>query len=160
MKAGRAPEAWYRDARARRFLARGYLPGLLLLSLAWELAQLPLYTIWREASAGYIAFSVAHCTAGDLLVGTAAFVLALSLQPAGPLEQWRWARLALATMLIGVVYALFSEWMNTALGRWTYSELMPTLRLGGVGIGLSPLVQWLIVPPLALYAGRKTMRLH
>ncbi len=160
MKAARAPEAWYRDRAARRFIVRGYLPWLLLLSLAWELGQLPLYTIWREASAAYLAFAVAHCTAGDLLIGTAALALALSLQRAGALGRWHWARLAITSMLIGAAYTVFSEWMNIAVARWTYSGLMPTLTLGGVRIGLSPLAQWLLVPLLALYAARKGSRLH
>ena len=59
---------WLRDAAARRFIALGYLPWLAGLSLTWEIAHLPLYTIWNEASPEYMAFAVAHCTVGDLLI--------------------------------------------------------------------------------------------
>src|SRR5438874_10314577 len=52
-----APEAWFRDRAALALIGRRYLPWLAALNLAWELAQLPLYTIWREQSAGYVAFA-------------------------------------------------------------------------------------------------------
>ncbi|HKB46619.1 MAG TPA: hypothetical protein VKC57_02915 [Ktedonobacterales bacterium] len=81
---------WYRDHAALSLIARRYLPWLAGLNLAWELAQLPLYTIWREANAGYIAFAVAHCTVGDILIGAAALALALIATRAGPLARWRW----------------------------------------------------------------------
>ena len=49
---------------------RWYLPLALAANLAWEAAQLPLYTLWREGSAGEIAAAVLHCTLGDgLIVG-------------------------------------------------------------------------------------------
>jgi hypothetical protein len=58
------------------------------------------------------------------------------------------------------MYTVFSEWNNTAiLGSWAYSQLMPTLRVGEIVVGVSPLIQWLTVPPLALWlAGRSRRR--
>ncbi len=148
---------WYRDHAALSLIARRYLPWFAGLNLAWELAQLPLYTLWREASAGYIAFAVAHCTVGDILIGAAALALALMATRAGPLKSWRWRHIALVATAAGAAYTLVSEWMNTSLRQgWQYSELMPTLELGGIVVGLSPLAQWLIVPPLALYLARRT----
>jgi hypothetical protein len=44
----------------------------------------------------------------------------------------------------------------TVLGSWSYAESMPRLDLGGIEIGLTPLAQWLVVPPLALVLARKT----
>ena len=50
-----------------------------------------------------------------------------------------------ATLAIGVGYTVYSEWLNTTVRKaWAYSELMPTLPM--LGTGLSPLLQWLIVP--------------
>ena len=147
---------WYRDRDARSLIASGYLPWLGGLNLVWETAQLPLYTLWREASAGTIAFSVAHCTAGDIVIGAAVLVMVLILGRERAVTQWRWRRTAAWTALAGVAYTVFSEWSNTAiLGSWAYSELMPTLKVAGIDIGLSPLLQWLVLPPLALVlAGR------
>ena len=151
-----ADTPWYRDREARRFIAYRYLPWLAGLNLAWELAQLPLYTIWREASAGHIAFAVAHCTVGDILIGAAALALALIAVRAGALARWRWLHVTLTATAAGAAYTLVSEWMNTSLRQgWAYSESMPTLELGGFAIGLAPLAQWLVVPPLALYLARR-----
>lgn len=59
-------------------------------------------------------------------------------------------------MLFGAGYTIFSEWMNTTVLRsWTYSSAMPTIDLGGFEIGLSPLAQWVVIPPLALAFARK-----
>jgi hypothetical protein len=149
--------AWYRDRDARALIAFGYLPWLGGLNLAWETAQMPLYTLWREASAGFIAFSVAHCTAGDVAIGTAALVLVLTMGRERTVAQWRWRRIAAWTAAASAAYTVFSEWNNTAiLGSWAYSELMPTLKVGGITIGLSPLLQWLVLPPLALYLAGKS----
>lgn len=151
--------AWYRDAGSLAFIARRYLPWLAGLNLAWEIAQLPLYTIWREASPGHIAFAVAHCTAGDVLIGAAAIALALIGTRAGSLGSWRWRTIVLAATVAGMAYTVASEWMNTSLRpAWQYSALMPTVRLGVLVIGLSPLLQWLVLPPLALYLACRRAR--
>jgi len=149
--------AWYRDRAAWSLIARRYLPWFAGLNLVWELAQLPLYTIWREASPGYVAFAVAHCTAGDILIGAAALALALIVTRAGPLARWRWLEIALIDTAAGAAYTLVSEWLNTSLRQgWQYSGLMPTLELAGFVVGLSPLAQWLVVPPLALCLARRS----
>jgi len=153
--------AWYQDRDARSLIAFGYLPWLGGLNLVWETTQLPLYTLWSEASAGTIAFSVAHCTAGDIAIGAAALLIVLILGRERAVAQWRWRRIAVWTALAGTAYTVFSEWSNTAiLGSWAYSELMPTLNVAGIDIGLSPLLQWLVLPPLALYLGGKSRRLR
>jgi hypothetical protein len=151
--------AWYRDRDARSLIAFSYLPWLGGLNLAWETAQLPLYTLWSEASAGTIAFSVAHCTAGDIAIGAGALIMVLVVGRERALSQWRWWRIAVWTALAGAAYTVFSEWNNTAiLGSWAYSGLMPVLKLAGIDIGLSPLLQWLVLPPLALYLAGKFRR--
>ena len=142
---------WYRDREAWRLIARGYLPWLAALNLVWEIAQLPLYTLWKEATPAYIAFAVAHCTAGDLLIGASALAIALTLLRAGPAAGWHWVRVSVCAALAGTAYTIFSEWTNTTLFRWSYSELMPTIAFGRAEIGLSPLLQWLILPALSLY---------
>ena len=151
--------AWYRDRRAWRLLAIRFAPWFAGLSLAWEIAQLPLYTLWTEATPAYMAYAVVHCTLGDVLIGTAALLLALTVARGGGLAGWRWRRIAVLTALLGAGYTVFSEWMNTAiLGSWAYAAWMPRVQLAGIAIGLSPLLQWLVLPPLALYLMRRSAR--
>jgi hypothetical protein len=142
---------WYQSREAWRLIALGFLPWLAGLNLAWEASHVRLYALWTETKASYIAFSVLHCTLGDVLIGAAALFLALIAGREGLPAQWRWRRIVALTALAGTGYTVFSEWMNITLFRsWTYAESMPTLDLGGFELGLTPLAQWLVVPPLAL----------
>jgi hypothetical protein len=134
-----------------RAVAR-YLIVTGVLDLAWETAQLPLYTIWTTGTLAERAFAVVHCTGGDVLIAGATLLAAHMLigtrqWPSRPSDGT-----ALATVALGVAYTVFSEWLNTEVkGSWTYSELMPIVPL--IGTGLSPLLQWIVVPVLALRAG-------
>ncbi len=146
---------WYRDRAAWRLIGRAYLPWFAALNLAWEAAHVRLYALWQEAELAYIAFSVMHCALGDVLIGSIALLLALIAGREGPLARWRWRRTGLLTLVFGVGYTVFSEWMNiTILRSWTYGESMPRLQLGSLEIGVSPLLQWLVVPPAALWLAR------
>lgn len=150
---------WYRDRKAWRLIALGYLPWLAGLNLAWEAAHVRLYTLWTEAEPAYVAVAVGHCTLGDVLIGAISLLLALIAGRERALASWRWRRIAIATALAGVAYTLFSEWMNiTWLRSWTYAESMPTLELAGFELGLTPVAQWLIVPPVALSLARRSQR--
>lgn len=62
-RASTAPHTWLTTLRR-------YLVFAVLANLAWEIAQLPLYTIWWTGSWGEIAFAVAHCTLGDALIAS------------------------------------------------------------------------------------------
>lgn len=151
-----AARRWYRDREVFSLVLYRYIPWLAGLHLAWETAQVPLYTLWRDASAGYIAFSIVHCTIGDVIIGTSALILALVLTRAGTLTTWSWSRIAALTVLTGAGYTVFSEWINTvATQSWKYADAMPVLRVSGVELGLAPLLQWLLVPPLALLLGSR-----
>ena len=127
-----------------------YIPVLAGLNLVWEIAQLPLYSIWEKGSAAELSFAVFHCTAGDVLIGLASMTLALTFLQEGAPSTWRKRHIVVLVVSLGLGYTLISEWFNTALDRWTYSSLMPVIQLSGVGIGVSPMLQWLLLPPLAL----------
>lgn len=145
---------WFLDREGWVFVGYRYLPWFAGLNLAWEFAQLPLYTIWVEADREEIAFAVFHCTLGDILIGMATFALALTFTRARKFATWRWSAIVKLLLLLGVGYTMFSEGLNTTLFRWSYSELMPTLKLADFDLGASPLLQWLFLPPLSLYLAR------
>ena len=143
---------WYCDRASLKFIAFRYIPLLGALNLLWEIAQLPLYTLWDEGPPSLIAYAVAHCTLGDVLIGTLALLVALIATQARAVETWRWRLVALFLVIPAVGYTALSEWINTvARGSWAYSALMPVVNLGGFEIGLSPLAQWLVIPPVALW---------
>lgn len=152
----RAGDSWHGDRDTWRFILAAYLPYLAAFNLLWEVFQLPLYTLWSEAEPSAIAYAVLHCTAGDVLIGSGALFVALIALEAGPAHTWPWPRVGRAAVAVGLAYTGFSEWMNTVVqANWAYAESMLVLPL--LPIGLSPLLQWLIVPPVALVLARRRL---
>ena len=143
---------WYHDRATLSFIGLRYLPWLGLLNLFWEIAQLPLYTVGAEGSLPYLAYVAVHCTLGDLVIGVNALAFALVTTRAGALDDWKFRKVGLLATITGVGYTVLSEWLNTiARPSWEYSALMLVVNLGGFEIGLSPLAQWLVIPPVALW---------
>jgi hypothetical protein len=125
----------------------------LVLHLSWEIGHLPFYTLWAEPDAWRVALYVAHCTLGRRhdcdpgLSGGRAGVAAHGLDAVTSPR-------AGGTMLValGLGYTAFSEWYNVyRLGSWAYADAMPLV----FGIGLTPLLQWLIVPVIMLVLIRR-----
>jgi hypothetical protein len=119
----------------------------------WEIAQLPLYTIWWGGTAREIAVAVIHCTGGDVLISTATLVCAAIL---ARFRGWHLfgSRMLLTVITLGVAYTMLSEWLNVEVWRsWSYSSSMPVLPW--LGTGLSPVLQWLAVPSVALLIARQ-----
>lgn len=133
---------------------RRYLVAIGLGNLAWELAQLPLYTIWHDGNANEIVFAVLHCTGGDLLIASTALLGALLVAGNGRWPQAGFHKVAAIAVFGGLAYTLFSEWLNTEIrGSWAYTELMPQLPL--IGAGVSPFAQWIVVPLAAFWWVRR-----
>src|SRR5215471_11959212 len=115
--------------------------------LFWEAAQLPLYTLWRTGTPREIAFALFHCSGGDVLITTATFAAAAALARLFCWRAFGW-RMAFTAIVLGAAYTMFSEWLNVEIRRsWSYTTAMPVLPV--LGTGLTPLLQWLIVPGLA-----------
>jgi len=57
-------------------------------------------------------------------------------------------RMVFTAILLGAAYTVFSEWLNVDIRRsWSYTAAMPVLPV--LGTGLTPLLQWVVVPGLA-----------
>jgi|SRR5262245_17576025 len=144
------------ELRDRLGCAGRYLAVTTGFNLVWELAQLPLYTIWVEQPLAGSLAAAAHCTLGDLLIAAAALAIAVALAGRGWPTRNYWS-VALCAVVLGVAYALFSEWLNVEVRRtWAYGPLMP--RLPWIGTGLTPVLQWLVVPTTAFVMLRRLAR--
>ncbi len=119
---------------------------------------MPLYTLWQQGSWHEIIFALVHCTIGDLLIGitvAAGSAAVLFLLTRSPPKLASGAFLGLV-LVLGIGYTVFSEWLNVEVrATWTYTAQMPLMP--PLGTGLTPLLQWLIVPTLtwALLARRR-----
>lgn len=136
----------------RRYFAI-IIPGNLL----WEFAQMPLYTIWNNGTWGEIVFAALHCTGGDILIATSTLVLALLVAGSGwPREKRAYWRIAALTVVFGVAYTVFSVWLNIVVREaWAYSELMPVIPI--INAGLSPILQWVIIPFTAFFWAQRAI---
>lgn len=130
---------------------RRYFFVIIPANLIWEFAHLPLYTIWNEGSPGEIVFAAIHCTGGDILIAMSALMLALMITG----RNWPHAHLArrrvtILTVVFGLGYTLFSEWLNIVVrAAWAYSDLMPIIPV--LDAGLSPVLQWIVIPLAAFW---------
>lgn len=123
----------------------------LLLNLVWEVVQLPLYTLIDEQPVSQVIYAIAHCTVGDVLIAMSVFLLTCAILRRSDWAIVRpWAGFPIVAAA-GVAYTAWSEYRNVyQAGTWAYAAGMPLV----FGIGLSPLLQWLVVPALTLAAFR------
>ena len=132
-----------------------YVIAVAIGNLLWEVFQLPLFTLWQTARPGYLAFAVFHCWVGDLLITL--FSLGLGVLAVG--RSWPsrdYLQVAIVTLLLGLAYTVFSEWLNVEVrGSWGYASAMP--RVPPLGTGLSPLLQWVVVPLVAFTWARPSI---
>ena len=144
------PEGNKFTAVLRRLAAWAILAAVL--HLLWEVAQLPLYALGGDLDRARVTRYVLHCLAGDVLISTSNYVLtAIAFREWYWPERRPWGAGALAVTL-GLAFTTASEWYNVyVLGSWLYAPRMPTL----VGIGVAPLLQWIIVPALMILLWRR-----
>ncbi|WP_193725733.1 hypothetical protein [Ferruginivarius sediminum] len=136
---------------------RIYFVVIIAGNLLWEAFHMPLYTVWREEEMSTIVVYGLHCTAGDILIALATLIGPLLVlgHPAWPERGFR--GVAASAIALGVGYTAFSEWWNVEVQQsWAYTEAMPTI--GATGIGLSPILQWLVVPGIAFWLVRRLRR--
>ena len=123
----------------------------LVFHLAWETTHVRLYTLWSDPDRWYVWRSVLHCTLGDVVIGTTAFGFAswFLARVDWPIHR---PRVGTAIVIaIGTVFTVWSEWNNVyRLQLWDYAPAMPTI----FGIGVSPLLQWVVLPPLTVLTAR------
>ena len=121
-----------------------------LLNFVWELLQMPLF-------AGFVDFQyyqvILHCTKatfGDVVISLVAFAGACLIT-----RSRMWIILmnksgVVAFLAIGLVITIVFEILATGpLNRWEYGELMPMIPV--IGVGASPVAQWVILPLLQLW---------
>lgn len=118
-----------------------------LLNFVWEVLQLPLYK-----DAAYDVEHIAFCALAS--VADALMVLLLYLCFALINKKPFWAQdmvfpQVFALIIIGGIGAIIFEIAHTAAGNWDYADSMPMLPL--VNVGLSPVLQFLLLPALIYY---------
>jgi hypothetical protein len=94
---------------------------------------------------------------GDVVITWAAYALAAGIvrDPWWLVANHR-GRPLIVFLGAGLVMTVGLEWLNVYVWRrWAYSPDMPAV----LGIGLAPIVQWLLVPLATLWLARKRLGL-
>ena len=138
------------DQRDWPLAMRRYLGASIAGHLLWETLQLPLYTLWTSGTFKQKAFAVFHCSLGDVMISGLTLLAALALFARANWPRSGMGAVFAASVSFGIIYTIYSEWLNVNVrGSWSYSDLMPVVPV--IGTGLAPLIQWLIVPALAMW---------
>jgi hypothetical protein len=136
-------------------LALRWVALLVALNLGWEFAQLPLYSFPPGTGRPTIALYVAHCTLGDGGIALGSYILACAVTRRADWPLSRPLGGLTIVVIVSVTYTVWAEWRNVyVLANWAYADTMPRLA----GIGVSPLLQWVALPVLALVCLRRLRR--
>jgi len=132
-----------------------YLIASFFGHIIWEIGHLPLYTLWYEESFITKALSILHCTFGDLLIAFFSLVISIVLLGRHKWPTGRFRIVGVFTLIFGLSYTIFSEWLNVSVRQsWAYNDYMPLVP--PFDTGLTPLLQWIVIPSLALFFAKTT----
>ena len=126
----------------------------LSLHFGWEMLQAPAFmdfagSTWEGTVRCFVA------SLGDVLLASGAYVVtALAFRrPRWPIRP-DWILPAAAWIALSVLAAIAFELWALAQVRWAYGPEMPLV----FGIGLLPLLQWIVIPTLTLAVLRARMQ--
>jgi len=130
----------------------------LLLNYPWEFLQVPLFEGMSQAPHWHAVQSCSRAAVGDAVIALLAFeavsliagTRAWIMRPPAPLVLGFIACGVFTTVVIERL-ALAGLWME----RWSYSTLMPIVPI--LEVGLVPLAQWVVLPPLILWLVRRQL---
>ncbi len=125
-----------------------------LLNLIWEVAQMPLYETGTDTLSS-LAFCALASVADALMVLLLYYLIAYAASNSfwiARVSGWQ----AVAIMLTGGAGAILAELRHLSAGSWSYSQLMPLIPI--LKVGLSPVLQFMILPMLVYYLSFKLVQ--
>jgi hypothetical protein len=125
-----------------------------ILNFAWELAQGSLYEGFRY-DLEHISFCALASVADMLMVLVLLFAFALIYKNVFWVRPLKFNR-SLLLILVGGLGAIAAEMWHTSRGDWSYADAMPLLPL--VDVGLSPVLQFAILPLSVLLLSKITLK--
>lgn len=129
------------------------LVASFLLHFAWEMWQVPFFVGMDSSPHAEVVWLCTRAALGDVGIALLALV-PLLWQRHGiyHLFELRYSH-CLVYVATGLLITVAFEYAATELlSRWEYKAAMPTLPV--VGTGLMPLLQWLVLPPVAVLFSR------
>ena len=135
-----------------------FVVGMVAFALhfIWEMAHAKWYASMNALPFWTATTWCARAALVDVAIGAAAYAAAALVARN---VRWVTERRALPMAMylgIGLAVTVAIERWAVGVGRWQYGPGMPTIA----GIGLSPLLQWIVVPLLIAAAARAVIRLR
>lgn len=122
-----------------------------VLNFLWEMVVMPAYGTRSTSAAGIGIGMCLLATLGDVGITLGSYAVAASIAT----RRWL-TRPAIALFLtylaVGLVMTIAFEYVNVyMLHRWSYAPRMQVMA----GIGVLPLLQWIVLPPIVLWLARR-----
>ena len=128
-----------------------------LLNFPWEFFQVPFFAGMATAPHWDAIRFCTRASLGDAGIAVVAFwAVAIAVRSRTWVRHPRPVEV-LGFVAGGVAITIVFEWLATGvLGRWAYADTMPVVPL--VDVGLLPLLQWIVLPPLIVWFVRRQLR--
>ena len=134
----------------RKLILTIFVVGFII-NFAWELLQVPLYQS-MPADHNHVVLCALASVADAVMVVLLYFIISIVSQ----LPFWILdisISMFFLCMSIGFLGAVVSEMWHLKQGNWNYSKYMPIIPI--LKVGLSPALQFTILPLLIYYLSRK-----
>ncbi len=124
-----------------------------VLNATWEWIQSPFF-VDNTSDLNTIIWYRIHCTLGDSILLMIGYVIVSCYY-----RNLSWVyhsnpKHHVLFVVLGVIYTLFSEYINVNVrNSWSYSDYMPLLPF--TRVGLVPIIQWIILPPVILFITKR-----
>ena len=130
----------------------------LLLNFAWEILQAPLYASMADMPHAQVTKACLQATLGDAVIMLLAYgaVAAIAHNRHWIVAASGWQLILFITIGVSITGAI--EWLATRgywIENWNYLATMPLVP--GTGIGLAPVLQWVLLPPLLAWFVRRQL---
>lgn len=131
-----------------------------LLNYPWEFLQAPFFETAADKTHWEATKICTLATFGDAMI----MLIAYWSVAAAASDRW-WFRAPSRTRMLGfiaagviitVVIEHFATRSTHPSWSWRYADTMPILPV--VGVGLTPLLQWIFLPPLAIWFVRRQLK--
>ena len=121
-----------------------------LLNFIWEIWQAPLFRSMDNLTHFETTIHCTQATLGDVVILLVAFwIIALTAKSRSWIIHPKTIQVT-GFITIGIVITVVVEAISIhVLNRWQYAAAMPTLPI--LGAGITPILQWLIIPPIVVF---------
>ena len=123
------------------------------LHFAWEMGHAKWFATMNNLPFWTATAWCARATLSDVTIAAVSYLAAAVMARHASWPRTPRISLVAIYFVVGLTITIAVERWALGVGRWRYEAAMPTVG----GIGITPLLQWIIVPAIMLAAARLVM---